>query len=329
MTLSLLTSGYEYNLLAQINRCRVALGLPEHGVGTSFNLFDQINQLRFILGLPLVGAGSPSDLIKEINDLIAPINAFGGGSGYHADAVHFDAAPTFLTNNSLVAANSKLYSHVRWFKRQQSGNTGISGAVYVVDPDDTVVPVDNLSRATATGNGTFTIGVELAAGAPVFEGVTASFPNLVWYCEIFSFDGTGSGTPAKYKLYVNDVDTAFSGGLTNQNGPYSNIAGNGEVAQIGFDNGDATGAFLGDMADFRIWYGVSLLDGTGDIPVATRRLFIDTNGKPVDPAIATAQFGAGTIFFSGDASAFGMNKGTGGVFTTTGTLTNASTSPSD
>jgi hypothetical protein len=35
------------------------------------------------------------------------------------------------------------------------------------------------------------------------------------------------------------------------------------------------------------------------------------------------------VCFSGNASTFGTNKGTGGAFTTTGTLTDADTSPSD
>jgi hypothetical protein len=76
MTLALLRSGYDYNLVAQVNRCREALSLSLIGKGSEQDLFAQINAMRLVLGLPLAGTGSPADLIKEINDLIAPINAF-------------------------------------------------------------------------------------------------------------------------------------------------------------------------------------------------------------------------------------------------------------
>jgi hypothetical protein len=55
------------------------------------------------------------------------------------------------------------------------------------------------------------------------------------------------------------------------------------------------------------------------------------NGKPVNLG-TNGQTPTGTIpamFFSGDASGFPTNQGTGGAFTLTGSLTNASTSPSD
>ncbi len=82
---------------------------------------------------------------------------------------------------------------------------------------------------------------------------------------------------------------------------------------------------LGDMADVWVAPGVSLLDGAGLIPEATRRLFISATGKPVDPS----GFPASAMLFSGNAASFGTNQGTGGAFTTTGTLTNSSSSPSD
>jgi len=64
---------------------------------------------------------------------------------------------------------------------------------------------------------------------------------------------------------------------------------------------------------------------------ANRRKFIDAIGKPVflgsDGSLPTGV--APAMFFSGDSTAFATNRGTGGPFTLTGSLTNASTSPSD
>jgi hypothetical protein len=79
------------------------------------------------------------------------------------------------------------------------------------------------------------------------------------------------------------------------------------------------------MADLWIAPGISLLDGSGDIPLATRRKFIDALGKPVFLG-ANGELATGTapaVFLSGDASTFATNLGTGGAFATTGTLTDA------
>jgi len=54
-------------------------------------------------------------------------------------------------------------------------------------------------------------------------------------------------------------------------------------------------------------------------------------GKPVDlgPNGSTPTGSAPSLFFSGNATSFATNQGTGGAFTLTSALTNATTSPSD
>lgn len=63
----------------------------------------------------------------------------------------------------------------------------------------------------------------------------------------------------------------------------------------------------------------------------SRAKFHAINGKPLSLGTdGTLPFGyQPEIFFSGDAAAFGANRGTAGAFTLTGSLTDASTSPSD
>jgi hypothetical protein len=78
-----------------------------------------------------------------------------------------------------------------------------------------------------------------------------------------------------------------------------------------FDNN-----FTGDVADFWVAPGQSLLDANGDIPTSTRRAFISADGKPVDLG-SNCSAPTGTtpaVCFSGDASTFANNKGTGGSF---------------
>ncbi len=85
----------------------------------------------------------------------------------------------------------------------------------------------------------------------------------------------------------------------------------------------------GDVADFRLWMG-SFIDLTS---INNRRLFVRANGKPADPSLANAALGTPIVSFIGTVaspvSTFPVNGGSGGSFTTTGTLTAASTSPTD
>jgi peptidoglycan hydrolase-like protein with peptidoglycan-binding domain len=71
-----------------------------------------------------------------------------------------------------------------------------------------------------------------------------------------------------------------------------------------------------DMADLQFWDGVS-----ADLSDPTVVAKFISGGKPVDPAVAAAAFGKQTILFSGDASTFVTNQGTGGAFALTTSFT--------
>lgn len=150
----------------------------------------------------------------------------------------------------------------------------------------------------------------------------------VWLNFIVSFDGAGLIS----KLYVNDVDV--SNQTTGVHGPFTNGA-NGLPFWVGNDDSPAADGFIGSIAELWIAPGQSLLDGSGDIPLATRRKFISATGKPVNLGAdgSTPTGTAPAIFLrrapAAAASTFATNLGTGGNFAITGTLTNAPTSPSD
>ena len=80
------------------------------------------------------------------------------------------------------------------------------------------------------------------------------------------------------------------------------------------------------IADYQFFIQGAFVDLS---TVGNRRKFIDGAGKPVDPATAAAAFGTPIIRFSGDHTGFATNLGGGGAFTLVGSLTNASTGPSD
>lgn len=94
-------------------------------------------------------------------------------------------------------------------------------------------------------------------------------------------------------------------------------AGTTDEIAIGVD-------FTGAMAELQLWPAWSDLAD----PAVAAVLRTDA-GKPADPALATALLGTPVLRLSGGASAFGTNAGSGGALTTTGTLTDAGSSPSD
>jgi len=132
----------------------------------------------------------------------------------------------------------------------------------------------------------------------------APSPANAWTAVIVSLDANHVSGEKKFKVYFNDTDA--TGDITDP----------GDGFTIGFNGFDfVVGGFAFDLADFRLLPGVSLLDETGDIPLATRRMIIDGDGKPVDPAVLTAFVGAtGAVLLSGDSSTFSDNQGSGGAF---------------
>ena len=246
--------------------------------------------------------------------ILACAPAGGGPAPYHAGAVHFDGA-TELDCASLVSTDNGFISFSLWCLFDV---LNVYNSLWVSDP------VNDYVGFFQPANTVPALRAGFSSGGSALTQSNISVSTGVWYNYIFSCQ-TNLGLGSKIlKIYQNDVD------ITNSPvdfGASFIAATNGSPACIG---GDTFGDNLtGDMTDVRVMPGVSLLDGGGDIPLATRRLFIDADGKPVDPAIATIALGAPCMLFSGDATAFGTNQGTGGAFTTTGTLTNASSSPSD
>ncbi len=237
----------------------------------------------------------------------------GGGGGYVAKAVHFDGA-TSLTVNSFNAANSPYLSWSVWFKIL-AAQDGSAGVLFVTDPDGGYTSTGNLAQTLSLGYVFSAMGN--SAGSQYYVTCSPVGVSLddAWHSALFS----GNCQAGESRLYIDDVDV----GHVTESNTFATMVYNGLKFIIG-DDGFGT-SLIGDFCDLWIAPGVSLLDGGGDIPEATRRLFIDASGKPVNPS----GFPASAILFSGDDTTFADNQGTGGTYILTGTLTNATTSPSD
>lgn len=146
-----------------------------------------------------------------------------------------------------------------------------------------------------------------------------------WQCFLMSMDLTNAPTEVVFSLYLGESDTL---GSSSHGSASATIAAGSDF----FFGQDGWGVKItGDVADFRLWLG-SAVDFS---VVNNRRLFIRSNGKPADTSLPVAILGNPIVSFIADPdvtdpiSAFVTNGGTGGDFTLTGSLTAASTSPTD
>lgn len=231
---------------------------------------------------------------------------FGSGA-YHADAVHFDAVDS-LDIASLTCTSNEFYSFSFWLTLGVTRNQ-----IYVADFEGNAWPSFDLTSGASPFSG-ITFGE--SSGADNFYCWVDQNVGAGWYHILGSFDAPGT-----FKCYINDIDKPLQDVLHAENA--FDVLSNGFPFKL--NNGT-----LCDLADVWIAPGVSLLVD-GDIPEVTRRKFISAAGKPVDLGAdgSTPTGTAPAIFFSGDAAAFVTNRGTGGAFTLTGSLTDADSSPSD
>jgi hypothetical protein len=126
-------------------------------------------------------------------------------------------------------------------------------------------------------------------------------PNDIWFNELVSVDT--STTPPRMACYITGV--AFGNPPNTHGGADYVVPFNGLPLWVGADSFDDN--YTGDMADLWIAPGVSLLDGGGAIPLATRNHFIDAFGKPVNPSVYTGLYG-GAVLLSGNAAGFATNQ---------------------
>jgi Concanavalin A-like lectin/glucanases superfamily len=236
-------------------------------------------------------------------------------SAYHADAVHFDNGVggdrLGIASLSCVDGPVSMSFWVRFAANPANG-------AFIWGSDVDGAGVNSMGVYDSPANN---VRINLSDGGgntlQFLSSVTAALDT--WYNVLISADTNHASGARFFKIYLNDVDVTQ---IVLDAGAAFTTPLNGFTLDLG-NVFDSDGAAM-DMADFWFAPNVSLLIA-GDIPEATRRLFISATGKPVDPS----GFPAAAILFSGDATAFVTNQGLGGTFTLTGSLTDASTSPSD
>lgn len=247
----------------------------------------------------------------EIGEIVDAINneGDGGGGDFVPTGVNFDGS-TWLVNDALTFGSDTGYlSFVGFMKlSSESGNS----TFMVVDPENTYTTNMNLSLA-----GGFSVPMWDVDDSNEFVVRKATGLSLdTWHSFIFCGATNFLIGQKKGKLYIDDVDL-------------TELVDNAAIGflmtfankSMWFGNDDSGTGITMDCALARIMPGVNLFNEEWDIPIETRRLFVTADNFMVDPQVATDSLGAGVVLFYGNAEEFPVNRGTGGAFTLTGTLT--------
>ncbi len=246
----------------------------------------------------------------------------GGGGGYVAKAVHF-SSDTIIGLNTMGLSDTSKITIVYWMRPIDLANaqdmmtigdttnlgnpTTLQSGNFWNDVTDCFLdlyPADNSNEFTVVGN----------------AGI---FVNGAWTGIFISADTGFVAGNKKGFLYANGIDALL--GLQNDTLGAFNIG----IHNYNFGlptplNGGFRRDVAYEYADMQVWIGEAIDPTGGNISK-----FV-SGGKPVNPSVAASAFGQQTFLFSGDATTFSTNQGSGGVCSLIGTaLTNASTSPSD
>jgi hypothetical protein len=252
----------------------------------------------------------------------------GGGGAYAAQAVNLDGT-AFLSIESLTApTDNGLCSIAFWYRMPVQSN----GVLWVVDPNGNYPSNAYFSTPNAENVifhqqfCSFDDSECWNANAP-FDNTEVFTPvDTAWRCVLASVDTNHTDPDKIYNFYNGDTPVPYDFVSTGSDVPAPFLPNFNGFELYVFDDGFGDG-LIADVSNFWMAPGQYI-----DFSVeANRRKFIDANGKPVDLGAdgSTPTGTAPAVFFSGDASGFGTNKGTGGTFTLTGALTDATTGPSD
>lgn len=245
--------------------------------------------------------------------------SFGAASSsYIAKAVSFDGTNDLLSNSASILSDSKLISGVITVKY----NPGISTGDFFATVDS-----GSLRFILNNDSGNFEIKAYNSSNVEILRLLTSSLVSAgnIWRNIMFSADLANA---SNRWIYIED-SSSLSSAPTYTDDTMELSGGGAPANYVASEDGVSKKQF--DIS--RIW----LNDGQAiDWSLeSNRRKVISANGKPVD-------FGYNGSFLTGSQPKiyleqragespedFAVNKGSGGDFTITGTLTQASTSPSD
>lgn len=256
----------------------------------------------------------------------------GGRGGYAATGAHLDGSFNLRTESLTAPGDDTGYcSWVYHFKASSSGLANGS-VLWVVDPDNTYTSNAYLSVINA-GNvllhHQFCNVDDSGCWNANSDGSHLISRDDAWHTVYVSVQVKHTTGQKIYNYYLDENAFSSTFAQSGANGGNANTLQFNGLAFAVFDDGFDDG-YTGDVAEFWIAPGQYL-----DFSVeANRRKFTDADGKPISKG-ADGSLPTGTapaIFLSknnGDAIPFTQNRGAGGALTVTGSVSDATTSPSD
>jgi hypothetical protein len=252
---------------------------------------------------------------------------------YVAKAVHFDGQ-TFLgrlyggglpSPGDPLLPNSSTGIFAVWFYMPALATTGAQ--LFAQYGNAVFNGFNSKSGMQIYGGGYGDVDFETYPGQYAFGDNNRQFTPTGWHLFLASWNTNYPQYEKILPLYIDGVaptygdrvaDGADTGPATQVQWSYYDGSPNDTVS-IAIPDISTGGQFPGptlDMADLQFWDGVS-----ADLSDPTVVAKFISGGKPVNPAVAAAAFGKQTILFSGDASTFVTNQGTGGAFALTTSFT--------
>lgn len=239
------------------------------------------------------------------------------GGTYQANAVNFDGTNDYLTRGSDLtgSADGKEITLSFWYKPTALGAT----RAVLTNTDNRVYFAVNSSGAFVFSAYNSSNDVILSAGTNT-DPITAGN----WHHIIVSVDLSNS---SNRHVYVDDLP------ITTNYGVYIDDDMNFTESDWSFgapDGGGGSGSggirIYGDVSD--VWFDDTYIDISVE---ASRRKFISPSGRPVNLGDngSTPTGSSPLITLKNPTDTWHTNVGTGGGFTENGTLTTATSSPSD
>jgi hypothetical protein len=241
----------------------------------------------------------------------------GGGGSYTAQAVHFAGDSNIvqvIEVPTITATDSGKITYCGWFKIPTTYTQTISSPPFLTGHlgdlffNDAEFSVPFLDYGTNVDGD---LSIRMNAGAPDFSAAQffsdgAAVQDSVWTFIMVSVDATTN--PATGNVIVGNTNLHNSEhDQVDAHDPYT-FSLNGNRFWFPYDLPDYGNniGFPFDCSLIQMWTGVCLT--TADVAN-----FMDGDGKPVDPAVAAAAYGEPLFKFSGDASSFAANQGSGGT----------------
>lgn len=237
----------------------------------------------------------------------------GGGGGYVAKAVGFDGLTALFRSTALTGiSNHPIGVSSYWFKAKLADLTG-HGAFWTQAtalanglPDCAGAALNEAQIYTDVLVPEIFVADQLDNNDADYQPSTGSLLDDAWHHALFSWNTNAAIGMRRLQVAIDGTLTAPT--INFEDGGAFSVYASGPGMIIGTEFGPMQGlsaAYKGALCDLYVNFNLDL-----DLSVPSNIAKFIAGGKPVDPST----FPSAPVLFSGDATGFPNNQGTGGPF---------------